>query len=236
MTPNLTRFWSTGCLECFWSLVYLWRCCNLSMGSAYHTERLWADTKFGTGFGTETPRLQGRVEEVMRGRYGLTIREDVTMAPWNTTRNADLKQVIISSPFLRCLQTAMVLAEHFDAETWLANNTRQRSLVEATISNAELDFKEHISFNNLQYYISRILNSFSKTSGIHFWPVILAWNHQDVLVDNELGEAMTTEVFESEPPLPPRPWTKVRGTKKKQKQHLKEVQAMTILYVCVCLL
>jgi len=60
-------------------------------------------------------------------------------------KHPDFK-VIISSPFLRCLQTAMVLAEHFDA---------------------------------------------------------------DVLVDNELGEAMTTEVFESEPPLPPRPWTKV---------------------------
>lgn len=170
MTPNLTRFWSTGCLECFWSLVYLWRCCNLSMGSAYHTEGLWADTKFGTGFGTETPRLQGRVQEVMRGRYGITIREDVTMAPWNTTRNADLKQVIISSPFLRCLQTAMVLAEHFDAETWLANNTRQRSLVEATISKEELDFKEHIYFNNLQLlYLQNIEFIFQD-----FWHSFLA--------------------------------------------------------------
>lgn len=238
MTPNLTRFWSTGCLECFWSLVYLWRCCNLSMGSAYHTEGLWADTKFGTGFGTETPRLQGRVQEVMRGRYGITIREDVTMAPWNTTRNADLKQVIISSPFLRCLQTAMVLAEHFDAETWLANNTRQRSLVEATISKEELDFKEHIYFNNLQYYIYRILNSVSMTSGIHFWPFLssrLVEIHQDVLVDNELGEAMTTEVFESEPPLPPRPWTKVRGTKKKKNNTLRKSKQW-LFYMCVCLL
>ena len=38
----------------------------------------------------------------------------------------------------------MVLAEHFDAETWLANNTRQSSLADATISNEELEFKEHI--------------------------------------------------------------------------------------------
>ena len=52
--------------------------------------------------------------------------------------------------------------------------------------------------------------------------------HQDVLVDNELGEAMTTEVFESEPPLPPRPWTKVRGPEIRMCQQKCKVQATTI--------
>lgn len=66
------------------------------------------------------------------------------------SKHVDFK-VIITSPFLRCLQTAMVLAEYFDA---------------------------------------------------------------DVLVDNELGEVMNTEIFETAPPLPPRPWTKVTAALK----------------------
>ena len=52
--------------------------------------------------------------------------------------------VIVSSPFLRCLQTALILAEKFDAK---------------------------------------------------------------VLIDQELGEVMGPPVFETKPPLPPRPWS-----------------------------
>lgn len=52
-------------------------------------------------------------------------------------------EVIVSSPFLRCLQTALILAEKFDAK---------------------------------------------------------------VLIDQELGEVMGPPVFETKPPLPPRPW------------------------------
>jgi len=52
--------------------------------------------------------------------------------------------VIVSSPFLRCLQTALILAEKFDA---------------------------------------------------------------NVLIDQELGEVMGPPVFETKPPLPPRPWS-----------------------------
>ena len=55
--------------------------------------------------------------------------------------------VIVSSPFLRCLQTALILAEHFDAT---------------------------------------------------------------VLIDQELGEVMGPPIFETEPPLPPRPWSKLK--------------------------
>ena len=53
-------------------------------------------------------------------------------------------EVIVSSPFLRCLQTALILAEKFDAK---------------------------------------------------------------VLIDQELGEVMGPPVFETKPPLPPRPWS-----------------------------
>lgn len=60
-------------------------------------------------------------------------------------------EVIVSSPFLRCLQTALILAEKFDAT---------------------------------------------------------------VLIDQELGEVMGPPVFETKPPLPPRPWSNLKATLK----------------------
>eukprot|EP00435_Cladocopium_sp_Y103_P066390 s893_g28.t1 len=60
-------------------------------------------------------------------------------------------EVIVSSPFLRCLQTALILAEKFDAK---------------------------------------------------------------VLIDQELGEVMGPPVFETKPPLPPRPWSNLKATLK----------------------
>eukprot|EP00438_Fugacium_kawagutii_P014098 Skav211547 [mRNA] locus=scaffold871:73636:79434:- [translate_table: standard] len=59
--------------------------------------------------------------------------------------------VIVSSPFLRCLQTALILAKKFDTH---------------------------------------------------------------VLIDQELGEVMGPPVFETEPPLPPRPWSNLEKTLK----------------------
>lgn len=77
--------------------------------------------------------------------------------------------VVVSSPYLRCLQTALVLAEHFDAV---------------------------------------------------------------VLIDQELGEVNGPDCFETEPPIPPRPWNIVKEAISKANLDVKRVKAGRLMGKC----